>query len=90
MRAEDMHVVGSEAFRLRRECKEAVALARQRVELQRQAVFNRLAKAAQKPDFCVRRDAAGPDRDRLFPLAESWDEDWYYGPRLLDTEDPAE
>jgi len=90
LRAEDMHVVGSEAFRLRRECKEAVALARQRVELQRQAVFNRLAKAAQKPDFCVRRDAAGPDRDRLFPLAESWDEDWYYGPRLLDTEDPAE
>jgi hypothetical protein len=81
---DDFQLASDEAFRLRAESKEAVALARQRVQLQREAVFNQLAKGAQKPDFCVRRDSAGPDRDRLFPIAESWDDDWYYGPRLLD------
>lgn len=68
-----------EAWMLRDVCTTAVALARKRCDLQREAVFNKLARAWQKPDFCVKRDAAGTERDRLFPLAESWDDDWYYG-----------
>ena len=59
--------------------REAVRLARKRCDLQREAVFNKLSRAWQKPDFCVHRDASGTDRDRLFPAAESWDETWYYG-----------
>jgi hypothetical protein len=60
-------------------CTNAVALARKRCDFQREALFNKLSRAWQKPDFCVKRDAAGVDRNRLFPLAESWDDDWYYG-----------
>lgn len=66
--------------------REAVALARARCIQQREALFNRLSKAYQKPDFCVPRDACGVDEDRLFPLAESWDKEWYAGPDV--TNDP--
>ena len=37
-------------------------------------------KIAQKPDLCVDRDLAGGDRDRLFPIAECFEERWYFGP----------
>lgn len=60
--------------------REAVALARERCQLQREALFNHLSKNLQKPDYCVRRDAAGPDKNAIFPMAESWDEQWYAGP----------
>jgi hypothetical protein len=80
---DEWEVLIERILRLRLEAKHAVALARQRVVLQREALFNRLSKARQKPDFCVRRDVAGPDCDRLFPIAECWDENWYYGPRLV-------
>lgn len=59
-----------------------VALARERTALQREALFNQLCKSAQKPDFCIQRSSAGPDSDRLFPMAESWDEFWYVGPAV--------
>jgi hypothetical protein len=59
--------------------REAVTLARARCDLQRDALMSQLSKAWQKPDFCVRRDSAGPEMERLFPRAESWDADWYVG-----------
>lgn len=62
--------------------REAVDLVRERVALQREALFNRLSKTYQKPDFCVRRDSAGPEADRHFPLNESWDEEWYVGSEI--------
>jgi hypothetical protein len=66
--------------------REGVKLARQRCEMQRHALLNQLSRLWQKPDFVVRRDAAGPEKDRLFSLAQSWDEDWYAGPELTDPE----
>lgn len=45
----------------------------------RVAVLDKLAKAWQKPDFCVRRDIAGGDRDRLFPRELSWADKWFVG-----------
>jgi hypothetical protein len=59
--------------------REAVTLARGRCDLQRDALLSQLSKAWQKPDFCVRRDAAGPEAERLFPRVESWDDYWYVG-----------
>jgi hypothetical protein len=50
--------------------------------VQREALLNKLSRAFQKPDFCVRRDALGPDRDRLLPITLSWDEDWYSGKKI--------
>ena len=77
--------------------REAVGLAEARCELQRDALFSQLSKAYQKPDFCVRRDAAGPEKDRLFPLAESMGSEpqWYVGairpkPRPAKPAPPAE
>jgi hypothetical protein len=59
---------------------EIVSLARAKCQLQFEALLNKLSRAFQKPDFCLRRDAFSPaDRDRLLPIALSWDEDWYYG-----------
>lgn len=43
------------------------------------ATLDKLAKACQKPDVCVRRDIAGADSDRLFPRELSWAEQWYVG-----------
>ena len=60
--------------------REAVTLARARCDLQRDALLSQLSKAWQKPEFCVRRDAAGPEVERLFPRAESFDAEWYVGP----------
>src|SRR4029079_1134355 len=59
--------------------REAVMLARARCDLQREALMSQLSKAWQKPDYCVRRDSAGPECEGLFPRAESWDSDWYVG-----------
>jgi hypothetical protein len=61
------------------EFREAVALARKYCNVQREALLNKLSRAFQKPDFCVRRDALGPERDRLLPITLSWDEEWYSG-----------
>jgi hypothetical protein len=63
---------------------ELATLARQRSGIQRETLFTLLSGASEKPDFVVRRDAAGPERDRLFPLAESFDEDWYAGPAVAE------
>jgi hypothetical protein len=71
-----------EAFAAAAVLREAVTLARARCDLQRDALLSQLSKTYQKPDFCVRRDAAGPEEERLFPLAESWDKDWYAGTPL--------
>jgi hypothetical protein len=67
---------------------------RDRWEAQREALFTLLSGAWVKPDFVVRRDAAGSTRDNegttrrdwIFPLTQSWDEDWYAG--LLQQEPP--
>jgi len=64
----------------RHDMKRAVRLVEERYTLQLDALLNMLSRTAQKPDFVVRRDSAGPDMDRLFPRGESWDEDWYAGP----------
>ncbi len=61
--------------------REIVHLARARRRMQRSALLNQLSRAAQKPDHVIWRGSAGPDRDRLFPMAQSWDEDWYVGLR---------
>ena len=62
--------------------QEAVALARSYCAAQHEATLNTLARAWQKPDFCIRRDAVGPERDRLLTTMGSWDADWYYGKRF--------
>ena len=59
--------------------REAVALARRYAGAQRDALQNTLARAWQKPDFCIRRDAVGVNKDRLLTVTGSWDADWYYG-----------
>jgi hypothetical protein len=62
---------------------ELVRLARARCELQFEALVNKLSRAFQKPDFCLRRDAFSPaDRDRLLSNALEWDGDWYYGENI--------
>jgi hypothetical protein len=64
------------------EFREAVALARKYCNVQREALLNKLSRAFQKPDFCVKRDALGPERDRLLPITLSWDADWYSGKKI--------
>jgi hypothetical protein len=59
--------------------RQIVALARAYCDAQRNALLNKLSRAYQKPDFCVRRDAVGPYADTLLPLSFSWDSEWYYG-----------
>lgn len=59
--------------------RDLVRLARERCDMQRQALFNKLARTSQKPDHVIWRGATGTERDRIFPLAESWDEAWYVG-----------
>lgn len=66
--------------------KEAITLCRELSALQRRALLNWVSLLWQKPDFVVRRDAAGPDRERHFPRAQSWDDDWYAGPPLSKSE----
>ncbi|HUI77148.1 MAG TPA: acetoacetate decarboxylase family protein [Bryobacteraceae bacterium] len=64
------------------EFRQLVDLARRYCEVQYEALLNKLSRAYQKPDFCVRRDAVGAQRDLLLPLALSWDEAWYYGDQI--------
>ena len=56
-----------------------VALARGFCDVQTEALLNKLSRAFQKPDFCIRRDSVGTLSDQLLPLSLSWDADWYYG-----------
>lgn len=66
------------------EAEEIVNLARAKCQLQFEALINKLSRAFQRPEFCIRRDSLSPaDRDRLFPMALSWDEDWYYGKKIV-------
>ncbi len=62
--------------------REMIDLARQYCEAQHEALLNKLSRAYQKPDFCIRRDSVGAGSDNLLPLALSWDEDWYYGRKI--------
>lgn len=59
--------------------REAVELARRRCDAQREVVLNVMARAYQKPDFCINRKAFGPWREKLLPETLSWDEHWYFG-----------
>ncbi len=59
--------------------RELVRLAQERCDKQREALLNELARAPQKPDYVVWRGAAGTERDRLFPRAQSFDDTWYVG-----------
>jgi hypothetical protein len=56
-----------------------VELSRGFCDAQNQAFLNKLSRAYQKPDFCIRRDAVGTACDRLLPTSLSWDAEWYYG-----------
>jgi len=67
------------AVRFMEQYREAVHLATRKCNVQRNALFNKLSRAYQKPDFCIRRDSVGLDADRLLPLSASWDPDWYAG-----------
>lgn len=61
------------------EYRQAVDLARKICEAQDQTFLNKLARAYQKPDFCIRRDALGAAANQLLPESLSWDKNWYYG-----------
>jgi hypothetical protein len=58
---------------------ELAELVDKRPDLQRELLFTLLAGAWKKPDFVVRRDAAGDEADEIFPMAESWDPTWFQG-----------
>jgi hypothetical protein len=64
--------------------RELVNLSREFCEAQNEAFLNKLSRAFQKPDFCIRRDSVGDACNRLLPLSASWDENWYYGRALPD------
>lgn len=63
--------------------RELVELARKVCDQQREEVHLKFARAFQKPDFCLRRDAVGSYGDELFDKALAWDDDWYYGDTIL-------
>jgi hypothetical protein len=63
-----------------------VDLAHAICETQYEAVLNKLSRAYQKPDFCVRRDSVGADCDQFLPVSLSWNPDWYYGPTLAEVD----
>jgi hypothetical protein len=56
-----------------------VELARSLCDAQKEAFLNKISRAYQKPDFCIRRDSVGSRANELLPLSLSWDENWYYG-----------
>jgi hypothetical protein len=62
--------------------KQIVELARAYCDAQTNALLNKLSRAYQKPDFCIRRDSVGPYADALLPLSFSWDSQWYYGDEI--------
>ena len=64
--------------------RQAVVAARKYCGAQDEALLNTLSQAWQKPDFCIRRDAVGPERDRLLTVTGSWDDEWYYGGLLTE------
>ncbi len=65
------------------EIAEIIVLARNKRQLQLAALLNKLSKASQKPDFCIRRDAFQEvNRESLLPIEQSWDEHWYYGQEI--------
>ncbi|MDB4888496.1 MAG: hypothetical protein JWL61_351 [Gemmatimonadetes bacterium] len=78
-KGDPFQVVVDDAWNVWAMLRDAVALGRARYDLQRDALMSQLSKAWQKPDFCVRRDSAGPDMERLFPRGESVDDEWYVG-----------
>jgi hypothetical protein len=80
--------VTNEPWRLIDRIREATELAGRYCNVQRDALLNKLARAYQKPDFCIRRDAAGRAREQAFPIALSWDEDWYHGKTYPDENAP--
>lgn len=65
----------TDASRLR----EAVTSARHWCDAIEQAIRDALARAYQKPDFCIRRDAVGSYSGQLLATTWSWDEGWYRG-----------
>jgi len=75
-----------EAQRHREGLVDLVEQARERCRLPFDSVVHSLSKAWQKPDYVVPRSAVGPDKDRILPLAHSWDADWYVGPPPHDRE----
>lgn len=65
------------------EFNEMIRLARNKCQVQYAALVNKISRAYQKPDFCLRRDMFNADdRERLLPGALSWDPDWYYGEKI--------
>jgi hypothetical protein len=72
------------------EFRQLVDLARRCCAAQQTALLNKLSRAYQKPDFCIRRDALGSYRDQLLPLTFSWDENWYYGYKINLWGDPSQ
>jgi hypothetical protein len=64
------------------EFRHLVELARGFCEAQNDALLNKLSRAYQKPDYCIRRDSVGSTCDLLLPLSLSWNADWYYGREL--------
>ena len=64
--------------------RQAVVAARKYCGAQDEALLNTLSRAWQKPDFCIRRDSVGPERDRLLTVTGSWDDEWYYGGLLTE------
>jgi hypothetical protein len=72
-----------EAARNRKEeWRQAIGLAREYCTAQQTALVNKLSRAYQRPDFCIRRDSVGPKQNDLLPLSLSWDESWYYGENI--------
>ncbi|MGH9606306.1 MAG: hypothetical protein ACRD3N_11480 [Terracidiphilus sp.] len=61
------------------EFRQMVTLARAYCDAQENAFLNKLSRAYQKPDFCIRRDTVGAASNQLLPLSLSWNADWYYG-----------
>jgi len=75
------------AWQLIERYRDAVHAASKCCDAQYDALLNKLSRAFQKPDFCVRRDSAGPYRDTEFPMTLSWDGDWYYGKKISSDDD---
>jgi hypothetical protein len=70
------------------ELQKLVQFARQCCDFQRQALLNKMARAYQKPDYCIQRDLVGVNADRILPMQLSWDSGWYYGKPLSLTPTP--
>ncbi len=66
--------------------QQLVNLAREFCDAQNEAFRNKLSRAYQKPDFCIRRDSV-PGYE-LLPLSLSWNAEWFYGPAPSSTSRP--